>query len=48
MDLPEQRRVTCDREWQLGQMPEERHSRRSVFIQQSLDRAREFVDRVRP
>src|SRR5271170_5474517 len=44
MDFTEQLRVACNRERQLRQVPEKRHPRRAMLIQQRQHRAREAVD----
>jgi hypothetical protein len=47
MDLAEQARVARDRERQIRQMPEERHARRPVFLEQTSDRARKHFNLIR-
>jgi hypothetical protein len=46
MDLPEQQRVACDREGQRSQMPEEWHSRGTMFFEKGRDYTRKIFDRA--
>ena len=46
MNLAEQRGVARDREWQISQMPEERHARGAVFPEKDPDRAWKRIDQI--